>query len=184
MITKSERAELRTLIRHRFKVLRGEVEQRKHELMAELEAKITSAYADEDKLWADIGFTLGQHVLEANRKANDTVRDAIGRQAWPKDARLIYSADTNQVRATAIRSGVPLAGQARREGEARIQATVKAANLTLDRQEVDLLTRLATGVLESDEARAFLAEIPTVSALVPADRLLELERSLSEDGAS
>ena len=183
MITKSERAELRTLIRHRFKVLRGEVAQRERELMAELEQKITAAYADDDKLWADIGFSIDQHVLEANRKANDTIRNAIGKDAWPQELRLITATDTRNARVRALQVGLPPAGQARREGLARIEATVKAANLTLDRQEVDLLTRLATGVLESDEARAFLAEIPTVSALVPADRLLELERSLV-DGAS
>jgi hypothetical protein len=43
------------------------------------------------------------------------------------------------------------------------------------------LTRLVADALESAEARAFLAEIPTVSALVPADRLLELEQALRDD---
>jgi len=71
--------------------------------------------------------------------------------------------------------------QLRREGEARIVAQIKGALLQLDRQEADLLTRLVAGALESEEARAFLGEIPTVSALVPADRLLELEQSLRED---
>lgn len=112
MITKTERAELRTLIRHRFKVLRGEVEQREHELMAELEQKITVAYADEDKLWADLGFTIDQHVLEANRKANDAIRTAIGQEAWPEELRLITATDVRNMRARAIRIGLPAAGQA------------------------------------------------------------------------
>jgi hypothetical protein len=181
VITKAERAELRTLIRHRFKVLRGEVAQREQELLAELEQKIGVAYADEDRLWADIGFTINQFVQEANRKANDAIRTAVGREAWPEDRGLIRCAEVNQMRASSLRVGLPAAAQVRREGTARIQTTVKAASLSLDRQEVDLLTRLATGVLESEEARAFLAEIPTVSALVPAERLLELERSLTGD---
>jgi len=99
VITKAERAELRSLIRHRFKVLRGEVAQRELELLAELEEKITVAYADDDRLWADISFTINQHVQEANRKANDAIRAAIGRESWPEDRGLVrFAADANSRR--------------------------------------------------------------------------------------
>lgn len=175
MITKGERVELRSLIRQRFKVLRAEVEQRQSELHAELEQRIGEKFAEQDKTWADAAFLISEAALEANRKANDIVRNLMGPD-W-QERRIV----------TAIEIGKPLQErqQLRREGMTRIDATVKAAKVHLDQQEVDLLTRLVSGALESEEARSFLGEIPTVSALVPVARLLELERSLkAEDGAS
>ncbi len=74
----------------------------------------------------------------------------------------------------------------------RIQEAVLTANrevnnalyvlLQLDRQEADLLRSLSVGALESEEAHRFLAAIPTVSELVPAARLAELERAMGDDG--
>lgn len=44
-----------------------------------------------------------------------------------------------------------------------------------------MLRTLAVGAIESEEARAFLAAIPSVSELVPAARLAELEASMTDD---
>lgn len=174
MITKAERAELRSLIRQRFKVLRAEVFQRKAELVAELEHGITERFADQDKAWHDAMFVIKQALDEANRKANDVMRGLV--EKWPTqyDKTLVGTYSTDLVQPTRERTTL------RYEGEKRIQAQVQAALLTLDQQEAELLTRLAMDVLESDAARAFLGAIPTVSALVPAVRLLELEQSLRE----
>lgn len=183
MITKAERAELRALVKQRFRVLRADIEQREHELLAELEDRLNAKLADEEKAWADVAFLIGQAADEANRKANDLVREHVGRERWPREGRIVYCHD-----AAAIRRAVSEAGpgrvQLRRTGQAHITATIKGAQLELDRQEVDLLTRLATTAMESEEAIEFLAGIPTVSSLVPASRLLELERSLDNPGRS
>lgn len=48
-------------------------------------------------------------------------------------------------------------------------------------EEADLLRSLAVGVVESDEARQFLTDIPTVAQLVPSTRLLEIEQGLSDE---
>lgn len=178
MITKGERSELRSLIRQRFKVLRADVEARRAELMVELQSRITARFADEDKAWDDAMFLIQETVKEANRKANDVLRDV-----WPEkytDTSREYSLVQAQAVAKPTQERRTLHG----DGVARIDAQVKGAFLTLDRQEAELLTRLVAGAIESDEARAFLGEIPTVSALVPADRLLELEQSLREGGGS
>lgn len=182
MITKAERAELRSLIRQRFKVLRADVEQRQYELIAELEERITERFAADDKAWADVAFVIGEAAREANRKANDAIREHVGRDGWPDERRVVVGAsDITQIRAAATNKPQQEKSQLRRQGTARIEATVKSAQLSLDRQEADLLTRLVTGALESEEARAFLGEIPTVSALVPADRLLALEQQLRSE---
>ena len=174
MITKGERTELRSLIRQRFKVLRAEVEARRAELAVELEERVAAKFADEDKRWADAMFLIDEAAREANRKANDILRGLD-----------IDAIDTSKEYLIVSNRGITKPATERnvmvRNGTKRIDAQVKAAYLQLDRQEAELLTRLVANGLESDEARAFLGEIPTVSALVPADRLLELERSLGNE---
>jgi tRNA uridine 5-carbamoylmethylation protein Kti12 len=174
VITKGERTELRSLIRQRFKVLRAEVEARRAELAVELEERVAAKFADEDKRWADAMFLIDEAAREANRKANDILRGLD-----------IDAIDTSKEYLIVSNRGITKPATERnvmvRNGTKRIDAQVKAAYLQLDRQEAELLTRLVANGLESDEARAFLGEIPTVSALVPADRLLELERSLGNE---
>ena len=77
MITKGERAELRTLIKQRFKVLRADVIQRQAELLAELETRIAAKYAEHDKAWADAAYMFEEAAREANRKANDIIRALV-----------------------------------------------------------------------------------------------------------
>lgn len=174
MITKSERTELRSLIRQRFKVLRSQVEARRAELVVELEQHVAAKFAEEDKRWADAMLLIDEAVREANRKANDVLRGLD-----------IDAIDSSKEYTIVLNRGISKPATERnllvRNGMKRIDAQVKAAYLQLDQQEADLLTRLVSNGLESDEARAFIGEIPTVSALVPAGRLLELERSLGTD---
>lgn len=167
MITKAERSELRTLIRQRFKVLRADVEARRAELHSELEQRIEAKFAAADRAWNDAMFLVEEAAREANRKANDILR-GLELEEYPADREF----QIIMCRAVPKPSGER--HELRRQGDARIEARVKAAYLELDRQEADLLTKLVVGGLESDEARAFLGEIPTVSALVPAERLLAL----------
>lgn len=176
-ITKGERAELRSLIRQRFRVLRADVEARKAELMAELASRITARFAERDKAWSDAMFLIDEAVREANRKANDILRGVA-----PDDYFTDVSKEYQIVQARSISKPTKERHTLHTEGVAHIEATVKGAYLQLDRQEADLLTRLVAGALESEEAQAFLGEIPSVSALVPADRLLQLEESLRDGG--
>jgi len=168
-MTKSERAELRSLIRQRFRVLRADVDTRKAELLAELQARITARFAEQDRAWSDAMYLIEEAAREANRKANDIIR-GLGIDELNIDVSKEYEV----VSARRVAKPTGRRSEMAREGQARIEATVKAARLELDRQEADLLTRLVAGALESDEAQAFLGLIPTVSSLVPADRLLQL----------
>lgn len=167
MITKAERGELRTLIRQRFKVLRSDVEARRAELVAELERRIAAKFAAEDKAWEDSMYLIKEAVRDANRKANDILR-GMDLDGYPSDC------DYDLVMSRAVAQPTKKRVELRRQGGAQIESQVKVAYLQLDRQENELLTRLLVGALESEEARAFLGEIPTVSSLVPADRLLAL----------
>jgi hypothetical protein len=171
-MTKGDRAELRSLIKQRFRVLREEVEERKAELLDQLEDEITRRFADEEKAWADAEFLISEATREANRKANDVMRGLLG-DKWRNERLLVGANMPGRPRAEqyAIRSA----------GKQKIEVQVKQAMLALSRQEADLLTELTADAVESEAAARFLTSIPTVSQLVPTVRLLELEASLKRE---
>lgn len=177
MITKSERAELRTLVRQQFRVLREEVVARQSELIAQSEREVTEKYAERDAAWEDVLHEVGEAEREANRRVND----ALYRHGFVQRS----SSERSWVSIN-LKDQPPDGGrmELRREAQARIRAKVSAALMELNRREADTLRDLAIGALESEEARAFLTSIPTVGDLVPAVRLAELEQSLRGDGAS
>jgi hypothetical protein len=170
MITKAERTELRSIVRNQFRVLRAEITQRQRELAADIDEQIAQRYATDDKAWADAAHLAQEAVLEANRRVNDAYRDLIG------DRHVERHYVAWQMPQKPARERIVL----RSEALSRLMATVSAAELRLARQEADLLRNLAVGALETEEARAFLSAIPTVSELVPAARLAELEADLQE----
>lgn len=169
VISRTERAELKTIVRSQFKVLRQEIEQRKAEVIADAEHQIADSYADEDERWSRAASLAHEAVLEANLKVNAAYRELI-----PEHAESLYV--VGRLPARPARKRVML----RQEAAARIGAQVEGALLRLARQEADLIRDLAMGALESAEARQFLASIPAVSELVPVARLAELEASLGD----
>lgn len=173
-MSKAERAQLSTLVRQRFKVLRSDVKARQAELEVEMHGRIDALFAAKDKQYQDLTYLVEQARDEANRKANDILRSS---GLWPDYP---TKSDYSIVRVVTVGPPPDDRGKMFHDGLKRIEAQVKNANLELDRQENDLLTKLLIGALESDEAKAFLGEIPTVSALVPADRLFALVGSIEE----
>lgn len=170
-MTKTERNELRGIVRTQFKVLRAEVVQRQAEVLAEIEQEIEKRYVGEDRRRQAVMDRLGEIVGAASREATDVLKAeevgvSISRPIrvwhenieWPKDDRISL----------------------RRQALAAFEAKVAAAKLALDRQEADLLRKLAVGALDSDEAKSFLEGIPTVGELVPVSRLQELVGDLPE----
>lgn len=169
-MNKSEREELRRLLRARFKLLRTDVDARKAELEVELQEQAKQATAAAGKAYDDLKFQLGQAVDEANRKANDLCRELYGREEWGEK----YD---KTIVGIAVQLPTPWEKDRRmmiHRGRAEIEARVRKALLELARQENELLTELATSALESADSRAFFARIPSVSELVPSYRLKEL----------
>lgn len=173
-MTKAERTELRQIVKGQFAVLRAEIDQRKAELITEVDGQIDEKFAVDDKAWADAAHLAHEAVMEANRKVNDAYRDLTGERHVER-----------------MYVGAQLPSRPREErfrlqqtSRHQIDATVRGALLRLQRQEADLLRTLAVGAIESDEARAFLEAIPSVGELVPAARLTEIEASLRAEDES
>lgn len=171
MITKTERNELRSIVRQQFKVLRAEVHQRTAELIADLDEQIADRYKDEDEAWGVAVTKANEAALEANRAINDIFRDLLGPSHGDRVfVQAVVPRQPRDHRALLVRTGM-----------AHLTAQGRAAILRLDREEADLLRKLAIGALESEEAHAFLGAIPTVGQLVSSARLAELEASLGPD---
>jgi hypothetical protein len=173
-ITPGERRELRSVVRQQFKVLRTEVEQRKIELNAEAQRMVAERYRRQDQLHE-----------QARRQLSDAFRRMVD------DVR-VWLDDLNVREGTAFRVDQDRYGgvgvtmddnrvQERRALEAGLREQVKTAALNLDRQEADLLKTLAAEALETDEARGWLGRIPTVTELVPAHRLREIEAQFDRE---
>lgn len=177
-MTKTERGELRSLIRQQFRVLHSEVDQREIELRADVEQQIADKYATADTLWDTIYAEVREALATANKEIHDVlyrhgVREKDGTEAVLVGlAREIRDKPQEKDRQAL-----------RRLGYTKVAAKAKAAQVDLARREADMLRDLAVGALESDAAREFLDRIPTVGELVPATRLAELEASLGAPDA-
>jgi hypothetical protein len=171
-MTKGERTELRSIVRQQFKVLRSELVQRQAEMLAQIEDEIGVHFAEEDQKWAALQHAVHEAVLACNRQINDAIYEH-GYEARGSSERIWITEPRMQ-------QPVGKRVEMHRKADARITAQVRAAQLTLDRREADLLRTLAIGALESEEAQRFVGQIPTVGELVPTTRLAELEESLAD----
>lgn len=172
-MTKGERSELKQVVKNQFKVLKAEINQRREELQADVKREIADKYRDRDEKQESIQFLVDEKVRECNRAINDVLYEQGystkegSERVWVQGVRIPFSrSDTNA-----------LTWQAQND----INAKVAGAYVILQRQEADLLRQLAVDAIESDDARAFLSTIPTVSELVPATRLAELEAAMGTD---
>lgn len=164
-MNKTERDELRRVVKARFKLLRSDVEQRKAELQLELEAAVVARFEADDKRWDDTLYLVQEAAREANRKANDLYREFFGPDEWGAKT------DQEVIGARMVAKPTHERGMLLKRGYAEIEAKVKAALYELERREVEVLEKLAVTALESMDAKAFMDRIPTVSELVPASRL-------------
>lgn len=169
-MNKTERTELKAVVRQQFRVLRQEVDQRGVEVVATAEHAIDAGYADEDEAWANAQAQAHAIALKATEEVNALFRDLPGR-FHEEDAMLMFRPPRRNQKKRA---------DLRRSASVDIEAKVAAAKLQLNRQEADLLRDLSMGALESDEARQFLFGIPAAAELVPLSRLAELEAGLSD----
>lgn len=168
-MNKTERDELRRLLRARFKVLRADVEARRGELEAELSDQITAHFAAIDKQYDDAMYRIKLIGDDANRQINDIGRELHGADKWGvKHDRAMFSV------ASPPKPGSEERVSMSRRGFREIEQRVRNALLTLDRQENELLTELAMSALESADAQVFFGRIPSVSELVPAYRLHQI----------
>jgi len=156
-------------------VARATVDERAASLYADFEHQLARQYGPKD-LAVEEMVRVAREACEAiNRQVEETlaakgVPAEFAPSAWVSWSRRGENVDPKR------------RAELRKVAASRIEANAKAAKLELDRQEVNLLRKLAAGALVSGEARTFPSEMPAVDALMPPVRLSELQRGVSEDG--
>ena len=180
-MTKADRSELKSLLMRRFKSLKGDVAVRVTELKAEAERELDTNYAEENRLVRELSSELVGRMARARQEAERILLDASD------DCQILFDQFTQSNPEIRVALRRDRAGHvwpnnpvdhdqdprkdALRALFAELDAASAAAKQRLDVQEVEMRTVLAVETLETDAAKRFLDQIPTVGELVPASRL-------------
>jgi hypothetical protein len=159
-MTSVERQELGKLVRLNAKVAKDDAEARGKWMLADAEAKLAAIYKAEDDLWADIRAAAEKQVAEA-----DAAIAALCRQRGvPEDFRphldlRWYGRGENAYG--------PRRAELRRVAQAQVAARVKEAQVEIDRESARQLTVIAQAGLVTEEALAFIGQMPKPEELLP-----------------
>jgi hypothetical protein len=159
-MTKGERDELGRLIKARARVAKASIEQREAEILADFERQLATTYTVSDAKWEDLTGTAQEAVRKADAELAQRCRDlGVPEEFRPRMSFGWWERGEN---ADAKRRT-----ELRRVAMTRLDAMKKQARVAIDTKALDGLTALAAGALESAAAKAFLASMPTVEALMP-----------------
>ncbi len=160
-MNKAERDELAKILKARARVANRVVEQQAAKLQADVEQQLATRYKIAEAAWADLTLAATEAVEQADAElAKRCLALGIPEEFRPGLTVSWYGRGEN---ADAKRRA-----ELRRVAYSKIEAMAQAARVAIETAALDGLTQLAAGALESAEARAFLAAMPTVEALMPA----------------
>jgi hypothetical protein len=170
-MTKSDRAELQKLANKREKVAKAQVDQVAAERLAEFESQAASDYrVHDDEVWAEQARIAREAIADANARVRDRSRE-LGVPEWSAPS---ISMGWHERGENAVKERV---AELRKVAKTRLDADAKAAKVQIELKAVEVHTQLLATSLETDEARAFLLEIPTPDQLLPAPTVAEIEKA-------
>jgi hypothetical protein len=161
-MSRRDREDLAKLVRKREKLAKTKTESVAAERLADFEQQLASKYAPgDDPVWAELHQAADEAVTEADAKLGERCKElGIEDRFRPRVSAGWYSRGENAVaeRRTELRA----------VAKSRIDADARVAKAEIERHSVEVQTQLISGGLESEEARRFLASMPTPQALMPA----------------
>lgn len=166
-MTKGEREELARLIKKRTRVTKSHVERRQAELLADAEQQIATRFRIDDEAWKELTDTAKQVVRDADEEiARRCGELGIPREFRPSLGLNWYGRGENASKERRT--------ELYRVARTRAEAAAKAAVVQIETRELEDLTRIATGALESAEAKRFLESLPAIETLMPRIELSAL----------
>jgi len=165
---KSEREDLQRLIRQREKVLKSAAKQRSAELLADFENQMGSMYSfDQDEVWANATEVAEREVAKAqDRIAAQCAKMGIPERFAPSLDVHWYSRGENAVKERRA--------ELRKMAVTRIEAIESKAIVEIEKECLDLQTRVALAGLSSNAARQFVEGLPRIETLMPALSIAEM----------
>ena len=168
LMTKAERLELGKVVRLRAKVAKDDAEAQGRRLLADFEAQLAARYPENNPAWAEITATARQAVEDADAKIAQLCRDrGIPDEFRPSLNCYWHGRGENAEK----QRRAELRAVAQRE----VAARVHSAKVAIDRHAAALLSDLTANGLETEHAKAFLEQLPTIDDLMPRLGLSEVE---------
>ncbi len=173
-MTRAERDDLIQILKGRRRVAKHAVDQRAAELLADFEQQLATEYKIDATAWKDLTTAANLAVKAADHELARRCRElGIPEHFRPGLSLSWYNRGENADRQRRV--------ELRRVAETRIAALAKAALTAIETKALDGQERLVQGALESAEAQAFMASMPTVEMLMPSSMYPRSPRSRSLD---
>jgi uncharacterized protein YlxP (DUF503 family) len=159
-MTVAERLELCKQVRQRAKVAKLDVIALAARHIADIEKQLTATYSSNNPAWAEVTAKARKLVAEADAEVA-AMCTAMG--ILP-EFRPRLNVDWYQRGENAIKER---RAELRRAAQAELDSRVKLAHAEIERHSLRQSTELSAGLISSDEARAFLASMPSIDDLLP-----------------
>ncbi|MGI8752146.1 MAG: hypothetical protein ACR2MN_07515 [Acidimicrobiales bacterium] len=168
ILTRRDRDDLAKVARMRTKVAVAGIAEQQAALLADVEAQLSAIYRFDDKAWADIVKATREMVAEADAKIAAICEErGIRPEFRPGISSGFYGRGENAI--------AKRRAELRKAAQTRIDAAAKRAKAAIEARSVEVQTELIAGGLSGDDARAFLATIPSADQLMPKVTVAELE---------
>lgn len=184
-ITKTEARELKALVRSEFKVLGDELFRRRNQLKDQLDAE-TRKISDQQKVTANPFMKTVNRKADELRREAEKARDALieaGYEGVPENLVRItmptFGAGGYVLEATgSIR--LPDAFKDVAKAQKQLTDEYYEVERQIERMEQDFIRELTLSQLESSEAKEFFNRVPTAEQLLPAPKILQLNKGEDE----
>jgi len=169
IMTRAERTDIASAIRQRANLAKEYLGLRAAELRADFERQLATVYSyNTDEVWkrqhaiAESAVQAAQKIIaDHNRELGIPLEFAPSiRMDWYGRAENAFKERRSELRKVAYK---------------RIEAKEKQAKLELQRRSLEMQEHLLAGGLESEDAKQFLAAMPTPEQLMPVLQLAEIE---------
>lgn len=170
-IRPGERAELRTLVRMRVKLLRSQIAERHATQMSQIDTRVAAKFCEDQTRIEALRTELDRLVARANRQAEAVIakypdiaepRSGVFSRPW------VNRPDQGK-------------DKLRKALVAAVHAQTEAAKLEVAQLEARLLSDLALNAIKTEVAKEFVRNIPEITDLMPTERLTQIETAFDAE---
>ena|SRR5271155_1963630 len=171
-----EKEDIERLSRDRERLAKAAADTRAAELKADFEQQISAIYHfDQNETWKEAHDRVEEAVNEANKSVACICKQlGIPPQFAPGLSVQWYSRGENASRQRRE--------ELRRAAYAQIELMTKKAKTRISLKASEFRVKLVEESLTTDDAKKFLAALPTVESLMPKLSLSEVEKKLQSEG--
>ncbi|MGF6481983.1 hypothetical protein [Paraburkholderia sp. JPY419] len=174
-ITAKERDALRETVRLRARVAKADIDRRAALLRAEAERKLSETFDADDERWREaVAIAMAKATAATAEMQAALLRDGVPRENLPSLNVLFNDRGSYALKERRA--------ELRKLAAAKIDLAAKDAKLSVERWQAATQTELLAGLLDTADAKAFLAAMPSAEALLPAMTMQQVDALAAEGG--